>query len=161
MYVKYECCKTKIKGIDRFYFCIVINFVRGNRSTVQKCFIDYSKYNTQNADAHTLYTAAVSTPETLRQKGIEVPENLAIVSGKCENDSFEFLFQQELTGLLVRAEMHIKDEIWYVDIENGRIHAAVYADHSWSGFVGCYPNENTTHRSFHDVIEELQRESRN
>ena len=96
--------KRKTKILRAFIFvlfailCVVIV------QQYKKCFIDYSKYNTQNADAHTLYTAAVSTPETLRQKGIEVPENLAIVSGKCENDSFEFLFQQELTGLLVRAE---------------------------------------------------------
>ena len=108
-----------------------------------------------------LITAAESTLEKLRQKGIEVPKNLSIGSGEYENDSFEFLFQQELTELLVSAEMHIKDRIWYVDIVNGQINAAVYADHSWSGFVGCYPNENTTYRSINDVIEELQRESCN
>lgn len=153
--------KRKTKILRAFIFvlfailCVVIV------QQYKKCFIDYSKYNTQNADAHTLYTAAESTLEKLRQKGIEVPKNLSIGSGEYENDSFEFLFQQELTELLVSAEMHIKDRIWYVDIVNGQINAAVYADHSWSGFVGCYPNENTTYRSINDVIEELQRESCN
>lgn len=127
----------------------------------RKCFVNYTKFNTQNANARSLYSVAVYILNDMQQSGAEIPEEIAFRSDDENPVPFAADFNAEVIRIMQGWKNDVTGGYWYIRIEDCQIARVLYADHLWSGFVGAYPDANQEYRRMKKLIEACESQSEN
>lgn len=105
--------------------------------------------NKQNEAAKRVYDV---TSSTLKNIDITYDDHVLSSNPKISVDVSECELYRSLCVSLLLYDIDLNKQVYYIEIRDGQLHKVIYSSWEYSGYVGSYPEYNSTCYPYHLLV---------